>query len=164
MRIRVVRFQYSDECTIGMLTINNEFFCYTLEDRVRENGAKVYGQTAIPEGKYKLLVNESPRFGRDLPLLLNVPGFGGIRIHRGNFPSDTHGCILVGNDYMSSKLIDSKTAEVALVKKLKVNSRTTTWDGKNERGEAASPGVYLLYAVSTTNESTQVIKFAIVNK
>jgi flagellar hook assembly protein FlgD len=56
------------------------------------------------------------------------------------------------------------TVNGELVRKMKVNSRTTTWDGKNERGEATSPGVYLLYAVSSTNESTQVIKFAIVNK
>ncbi len=51
-----------------------------------------------------------------------------------------------------------------LVRSLNVNSRKTTWDGKNEHGEDASPGVYLLYAVSSTNESTQVVKFAIVNK
>ncbi len=56
------------------------------------------------------------------------------------------------------------TVNGELVRALKVNSRKTTWDGKNDRGEAASPGVYLLYAVSSTNESTQVVKFAIVNK
>jgi ligand-binding sensor domain-containing protein len=56
------------------------------------------------------------------------------------------------------------TVNGELVRALKVNSRKTTWDGKNERGEDASPGVYLLYAVSSTTESTQVIKFAIVNK
>ncbi|MCB0701197.1 MAG: hypothetical protein KDC55_00685 [Ignavibacteriae bacterium] len=56
------------------------------------------------------------------------------------------------------------TVNGELVRSLKVNSRKTTWDGKNERGEDASPGVYLLYAVSSTNESTQVVKFAIVNK
>ena len=56
------------------------------------------------------------------------------------------------------------TVNGELVKSLKVNSRKMTWDGKNERGEDASPGVYLLYAVSSTNESTQVVKFAIVNK
>lgn len=56
------------------------------------------------------------------------------------------------------------TVNGELVRSLKVNSRKTTWDGKNERGEDASPGVYLLYAVSSTTESTQVVKFAIVNK
>lgn len=119
MRIRVIRFQYSDDCTIGMMTINHEFFCYTLEDMVRETGVKVYGKTAIPEGKYQVVVNKSPKFQRDLPLLLGVPGFNGIRIHRGNNASHSLGCILVGNDYMNNSLMDSAAAERALVAKLK---------------------------------------------
>lgn len=81
-------------------------FGYTLEDPVRdfnkdgdlkdEGEKKVYGRTAIPFGKYEGQITYSPAFGRDLPLIKNVPHFSGIRIHAGNTAKHTEGCILVG--------------------------------------------------------------------
>jgi hypothetical protein len=89
-------------CTIGTLSVDGRTECFTLEDVRREladrpvSDWKVPGKTAIPEGAYNVVVTPSVRFKRDLPLLENVPGFSGIRIHPGNTAADTEGCILVG--------------------------------------------------------------------
>jgi len=97
MKIVINRFIRGPEATIGSLWINGEFHCHTLEDRVRDDGeAKVPGQTAIPTGTYHVIVNLSPRLKKRMPRLLNVPGFDGILIHKGNDAGDTSGCILVG--------------------------------------------------------------------
>lgn len=88
------------EATVGVLSFNNGKQKYfTLEPQWRDyaNGEKkVMGESAIPAGCYKLQRYESPRFGKLLPLLLGVPGFGAIEIHTGNYVKDTQGCILVG--------------------------------------------------------------------
>lgn len=97
-------------CTVSMLYIDKAFECYTLEDVVREDGLKIHGETAIPEGRYEVMVNYSPRFQRDLPLLVGVQNFVGVRIHPGNDSGDTEGCILVGksvntaNNYIYSSV------------------------------------------------------------
>lgn len=82
--------------TLGMLSIDGEPECWTCEDVVR-TGPKVPHETAIPAGTYGVILNHSPRFGKVLPQLLDVPGFVGIRIHAGNHANpDSSGCILVG--------------------------------------------------------------------
>jgi len=97
--LKVIRSIYNDKATLGKLYINDEFQAYTLEDRDRdlqnhpEN--KIQGRTAIPEGKYRVIMSYSPHFKKLLPEILNVPGFEGIRIHGGNTEKDTEGCILV---------------------------------------------------------------------
>jgi hypothetical protein len=88
-----------------------------LEDTVREK--KIAGKTAIPEGTYQVIVNRSPKFKRDLPLLLDVPNFEGIRIHRGNTVKDTSGCILVGENKVKGKVINSTKYETLLTAILK---------------------------------------------
>lgn len=81
--------------TIGKLyTSDGEFLCHTLEDKERD--VKVAGTTAIPCGRYEMRWSRSPRFGRELPEICNVPNFTGVRIHWGNTHEDTHGCPLVG--------------------------------------------------------------------
>lgn len=104
--IRVIRDTYTNKSTIGKLYVNDKLICDTLEDTVRDlnrdgdlldvGEKKVYGETAIPSGTYKMIINMSPRFKKLLPRLLNVPGYDGVLIHTGNLPADTHGCILVG--------------------------------------------------------------------
>jgi hypothetical protein len=86
---------YSNRSTIGAVSLG-DFCCFTLEDRVRPLGVKVQDATAIPAGRYRVVVNFSQRFQRRMPLLLDVPMFTGIRIHSGNTAADTRGCILVG--------------------------------------------------------------------
>lgn len=70
------------------------FLCYTLEDIVRDE--KVRGKTAIPSGTYPLRISRSIRFKRDLPEVMNVPNYAGVRIHGGNTHENTEGCPLVG--------------------------------------------------------------------
>ncbi len=95
MEIKLVRTEYTEESTIGHLSIDNQYFCYTLEDKVRE-GEKIPGATAIPAGRYEITIDLSARFKRLMPHILEVPNFSGIRVHAGNDSGDTEGCILLG--------------------------------------------------------------------
>src|SRR6478736_9414023 len=94
MKLTLRREPSTTKSTPGKLYVDSIFECYTLEDVVRP--AKIYGQTAIPAGTYKVIINMSNRFKRLLPLLLNVPDYEGVRIHPGNTDKDTDGCILPG--------------------------------------------------------------------
>lgn len=96
-QLLLIRDTFTSESTIGRLFINGNFICYTLEDVVRPDGVKIYGETAIPDGLYKVSCSMSRRFGIILPYVHSVPGFKGIRIHGGNRSEDTLGCILVGS-------------------------------------------------------------------
>jgi hypothetical protein len=121
MILRLKRDTLADACTLGRLYQalpdgSDEYLCETLEDKVREIDGKpvhewkVYGQTAIPRGAYKVIIDHSPRFGRDLPRLLQVPGFDGVRIHPGNTARDTEGCILVGVGRGPNSISQSRAA------------------------------------------------------
>ena len=109
--------------TIGRLSILEEvideystgtaerYFCDTLEPTWRDykNGAyKVKGRSAIPEGRYAVVISYSPKFKQWLPILLGVPKFEGIRIHAGNTTADTEGCILVGKNREVGKVLESR--------------------------------------------------------
>lgn len=102
MKLTLERVKLGDDFTVGKLSVDDKFVCYTLEDKVREEIGvpveqwKVMGQTAIPKGTYPVTITMSNRFKTKLPLLGNVPGFSGVRIHTGNSSKDTEGCILVG--------------------------------------------------------------------
>jgi len=97
LKLLVKRVKFGSNYTAGKFYLDGKFFCYTLEDVVRPLGAaKVHGATAIPTGTYKVIVDLSTRFKRQMPHILDVPGFTGIRIHAGNTDKDTEGCILLG--------------------------------------------------------------------
>ena len=96
MKIEVNRIFKASTYTIGELSVNNNYLCDTLEDRVRPEGEKVYGETAIPTGTYTVILSYSNRFKKVMPEIQNVPNFTGVRIHCGNSSKDTEGCLLVG--------------------------------------------------------------------
>lgn len=122
MKISVERIFKGPEYTIGKMYLDGAYFCDTLEDPVRDLGpdgkGKVYGNTAIPEGSYEVILSMSNRFGRVLPEVLRVPFFSGIRIHSGNTAADTSGCLLVGLNRVVGKVIDSRIWEAKLLKRL----------------------------------------------
>ena len=117
--LKIVRSLFSDRCTIGRFYFDGNPTCFTLEDTCREatpgswNPAlKIQDQTAIPYGRYEVVIDWSPRFKKPMPHLLNVPDFEGVRIHPGNTDKDTEGCILVGQNKAADNLsiLNSKFA------------------------------------------------------
>lgn len=129
MEFKLVRRYKGPKYTIGSLYINNVYKCDTIEDIDRGlydtmtkeeiKSKKIYGQTAIPYGEYEVQVTYSPKFKRDLPILLNVKGFDGIRIHRGNTQEDSSGCIIPGENKEVGKVLNSTKYELELVSIIK---------------------------------------------
>lgn len=123
MIITIKRIFKGPDYTIGRMSIDDKYFCDTLEDTVRAPGLKIPGKTAIPAGKYKIKLTESLRFGRLMPRLENVPGFTGVLIHAGNTAEDTEGCILVGKNRVKGKVLDSRETFQKLFKLMFVAER-----------------------------------------
>lgn len=112
MEITLERNIFTENRTIGSLSVKGSHECFTVEDTVRAKGVKVDGKTAIPAGRYEVLITFSNRFKRLMPLLVGVPNFDGVRIHTGNTEKDTEGCIIVGQLIAqdNSGVINSKVA------------------------------------------------------
>lgn len=118
MKLLLRRIAKKDTYTIGRLYIDDVYFCDTLEDKDRGltqsmqpsqiQKIKVYGKTAIPVGEYSIAITYSNRFKKLMPLIKDVPGFSGIRIHVGNTDKDSNGCILVGKNKIVGKVVESK--------------------------------------------------------
>lgn len=123
MKIAIKRLHKTENSTIGELTIDGKFECYTLEDKERD--VKIKGETAIPTGTYKVIINQSNRFKRLLPLLINVSNFEGVRIHAGNSNHDTEGCILVGMNRSLDYITKSRKAFDALFAKMQKSKDIT---------------------------------------
>lgn len=106
--MKLARSTFTDKSTIGELQFDDVFECYTLEDTVRDK--KIAKITAIPAGRYEVIINFSNRFQKNMPLLMNVPNFRGIRIHPGNTPKHTEGCLLVGKTKAANFVGNSRQA------------------------------------------------------
>ncbi|GAB2941418.1 hypothetical protein GCM10027048_02260 [Hymenobacter coalescens] len=122
MKIKVQRRADGRGCTLSEWFVDGKAECFGCEDVVRPAGApKVPGKTAIPAGTYQVVNSYSKRFQQYLPLLLNVPGFEGIRIHSGNTAADTEGCLLPGGTLLPDKtgVGNSRKAFIRLFAKLK---------------------------------------------
>lgn len=118
MKLELHRKYRKNGYSIGLLYADSKFICNTLEDTDRSLTSKmsekqiatvkVKGNTAIPTGTYQVIMSWSQRFKRQMPLLCDVKGFSGIRIHSGNIASDTKGCILCGMNTSVGRITDSK--------------------------------------------------------
>lgn len=124
MNLLLQRRDFTDKSTIGLLYVDQVFQCYALEDpdrKLEDGGEKIPGKTAIPRGKYRIIIDWSNRFKRELPRLLDVPNYVGVRIHPGNGPEDTEGCILPGTGIPSNRqdwLLNSRAAFDVLFNKI----------------------------------------------
>lgn len=128
IKLTLKRIALQNNYTIGKLLINGDYFCDVLEDKVRGLSSdmtaeqiakiKVHSQTAIPIGTYKITLTYSNRFKKILPLLNDVPGFEGIRIHSGNTSADTEGCLLVGQNKVKGQVINSRDTFNKLMSKI----------------------------------------------
>ena len=120
MELKQLRKFKGSEYTISDFYVDGVKLCNICEDPVRvlvdknKDGdfddpgeGKVYANTAIPAGRYEVVITYSNRFKKHLPLLLNVPGYSGIRIHPGNSAVDTAGCLLPGINDIKGRVSQS---------------------------------------------------------
>ena len=131
LQILITRNWRKADYTIGKLYVNGKQLCNTVEDTDRRlyqgqplaeiAKRKATGRTAIPTGTYRLRVSASPKFKRELIEVLDVPGFTGIRIHRGNTAADSEGCILPGVNNAVGRVSDSTKYELELTKMVKAD-------------------------------------------
>jgi hypothetical protein len=128
MELQLKRETFTDESTIGTLSIEGKFECFILEDKDRGLNdnltleqilkVKVYGKTAIPYGRYEVDWTMSARFKVMMPILLNVKGYSGIRIHKGNTEIDSLGCLLCGTRKKNNMVTESTLATKNLYAKI----------------------------------------------
>ncbi len=118
LELLLQRDEFGADYTLGKLFADGRYFGEICEDKDRylENGGqKVYGETAIPRGRYRVVLSFSQRFGRVMPEVLGVPQFKGIRFHGGNSPQDTEGCLLLGRNRKAGGVFDCHERNETLI-------------------------------------------------
>lgn len=148
MKLLLDRFFKGPKYTVGHLYIDGKYFCDTIEDVDRGlldsmslaeiQSKKIPSETAIPRGTYKVTLDVvSPKYSKrdfyikvckgKVPRLLNVKGFEGILIHAGNTEEDSAGCIILGENKVKGKVINSRsTFEKFYNTLIKSNSKEIT--------------------------------------
>lgn len=122
MILEIKRHWFTPKSTSGIINVDGVWFAFSLEDVARAAGVKITGETCIPPGEYKVVLDYSNRFQRIMPHILDVPRFLGVRIHAGNTELDTSGCILLGCERGPDAIWRSKDAFNALFDLLKAAS------------------------------------------
>lgn len=135
MELRLLRYPSTSSYTEGKLYIDGAYFCDTLEDQDRGlyqhmslaeiKAVKVYGETCIPYGTYKVELSYSPKFKKIMPTILDVKGFTGVRIHNGSYTEHTLGCPLIGTKYKDGMLTNSRKTFNELMQKLQNQKEIT---------------------------------------
>ena len=135
MELKIIRTKSNKEYTEGKLYINGVYFCDTLEDQDRGlyqymslaeiKAVKVYGETCIPYGTYKVELSYSPKFKKIMPAILDVKGFTGVRMHNGSYTYHSSGCPLVGIKYKDGMLTNSRKTFNELMQKLQNQKEIT---------------------------------------
>lgn len=121
MKLKLQRYLFADDYTMGLLFIDGIFFCDTIEDKYRGQNlttTKVANETCVPYGVYNVKITYSSKFKKDMPQLLDVPYFSGVRIHSGNKATDTSGCIIVGVKSKNGEVVESRKTYNALMRRL----------------------------------------------
>lgn len=135
MKITLIRIANRPTYSIGKLYIDGVYECDVLEDTDRGLDDKMpleeiikkkkYGTTAIPSGIYEVQITYSPKYKKLMPLIMNVKGYSGVRIHSGNSAKDTLGCLLVGKNKEVGKVLESRKTYNALFAKLQGKKNIT---------------------------------------
>ena len=121
MKLTLQRYLFTNDYTMGLLFIDGFYFCDTIEDKYRGQNLKtikVYGETCIPYGVYDVKITYSPKYKKNMPQILDVPYFEGVRIHSGNKATDTLGCVIVGIKSKNGEVLESRKTYNALIKRL----------------------------------------------
>ena len=126
VELQIYRVWKTEKSTIGILSVENRFWCFTIEDKVRPKGIKIDGLTAIPYGTYEVILKKSPRTGLLTPWILKVKGFTNIQIHIACYASKVDGCIGVGLTRDGDNMVQrSKQAFTILMRYLKKADKIT---------------------------------------
>ena len=121
MELKLQRYLLAENYTMGLLFIDNVYFCDTIEDKYRGQDlskTKVAGETCIPYGTYVVKITYSNKYRKSMPQILDVPYFTGIRIHSGSSAKDSSGCVIVGIKSKNGEVLESRKTYNALIKKI----------------------------------------------